>query len=159
MNNRALFEEYIKNNINCAYRFAYTYVKDFHEAEDIVSESVVKALKSVNSLKNPSYIKSWFYRIIANTSIDFLRQKKRYEYCENNDFSFEDDHGNISFFSIIEHLDIKYREIIILRFFENMTIKEISQTLKINENTVKTRLYKALDILKIDIKEDLIWKN
>ncbi len=159
MNKRALFEQYITSNINSAYRFAYTYVKDFHSAEDVVSESVIKALKSINSLKNPEYIKSWFYRIIANTSIDFLRHKKRYNYCENNDcnFSFEDDHADISFFSIVEKLDVKYREIIILRFFENMQIKEIAQILKINENTVKTRLYKALEILKIE--GDLIWKS
>ena len=67
-----------------------------------------------------------------------------------------DDYSELSFNETIEKLDIKYKEIIILRFFENMTLQEISGVLNINENTIKTRLYRALKILKLEIEGDLI---
>ena len=67
-----------------------------------------------------------------------------------------DDYSELSFNETIEKLDIKYKEILILRFFENMTLQEISGVLNINENTIKTRLYRALKILKLEIEGDLI---
>ena len=54
---------------------------------------------------------------------------------------------------MIEKLPREYTEVIILRYFEDMKIKDISEVLGINENTVKTRLYKALKLLKADMEE------
>lgn len=156
MNKTKLFEEYITKNIDSVYRFAYTYVKNTDDAEDIVNESVAKAMGALHSLRNTDRIKPWFYKIISNTAISFLRTKNKYIFMPEE--SFEqigcDDYTNITFNSIIEKLDIKYREIIVLRFLEDMTLKEISDTLKINENTVKTRLYKGLEILKEDMEDE-----
>jgi len=59
------------------YRLAYSYVKNSDDALDIVQESIYKAFASLDSLKSPSYIKTWFYKIIVNTSIDFLRKKRK----------------------------------------------------------------------------------
>ncbi len=154
---RQLFEEYITKNIDSAYRFAYTYVKNTADAEDIVNESVAKAISSLNSLRNTKYIKTWFYKIISNSAINFLHYKKRYVYIEDSisKMSCEDDYSDISFNSIINILDIKYREIIVLRFLEDMPIKEIADILGINENTVKTRLYRGLKILKVDMEGEI----
>ena len=56
---------------------------------------------------------------------------------------------------LIEKVPVKFKEIIILRYFENMKISEIAEILGLNENTVKTRLYKALNILRINAEEVL----
>ena len=56
MTNKQLFETYISEHINRIYRFAYTYTKNQEEAEDVVNESVLKALKAINSLRNPNQI-------------------------------------------------------------------------------------------------------
>ena len=59
------------------YRLAYSYVRNAEDALDIVQESVCKALSSGVSLENPDNLKTWFYRIVVNTSLDFLRKQKK----------------------------------------------------------------------------------
>ena len=121
-----------------------------------MNESVIKALKSINSLKNPEYIKSWFYKIISNTAINFINKKnKTISYEENlleNEIS-EDNYEQFTFNDIVNKLDIKYRAVIVMRFLEDMSIKEISKILDLNENSVKSRLYRGLKILKNDMED------
>ena len=66
-----------------------------------------------------------------------------------------DDFSDISFEQMIEVLEPKYKSIIVLRFFEGMTLEDIALILDENLNTVKTRLYKALKILRIEMEESL----
>ncbi len=156
MKNKQLFEKYITKNLDNAYRFAYTFTKNQCDAEDIVSESVVKALAAADSIKNPQYIKPWFYRIISNTAVTFLKSKKRFQSAEEfeNDLTAEDDYSEVTLMSIINNLDLKYRETVVLRFLENMRISEIAEVTGVNENTVKTRLYRALELLKTEMESD-----
>lgn len=156
MKNKQLFEKYIAENLDNAYRFAYTFTKNQCDAEDIVSESVVKALAAADSIKNPQYIKPWFYRIISNTAVTFLKSKKRFQSAEEfeNDLTAEDDYSEVTLMSIINNLDLKYRETVVLRFLENMRISEIAEVTGVNENTVKTRLYRALELLKTEMESD-----
>lgn len=160
MTKKQLFEKFILENIDSCYRFAFSYTHNKEDAEDIVSQSILKALRSIDSLRDTNVIKSWFFKIIANTSLTFLRKNKNiifmdYDSIEDTNGT-TDDYSELSFNEIIEKLDIKYKEILILRFFENMTLQEISGVLNINENTIKTRLYRALKILKLEIEGDLI---
>ena len=155
MKKTSLFENYINENIDAAYRFAFTYAKNKEDAEDILNESVVKALRSINSLRDPEKIKPWFYRIIANTALTHIKGRQKIVYLEYEDMenldSVTDDYSHLNFNELIEKLDPKYKSIIILRFFENMTIQEVAEVLELNENTVKTRLYKALKMLRVEI--------
>ena len=157
MNKKQLFEKYITTNLDSAYRFAYTYTKNKYDAEDVVSESIIKALNAAETIRSPEYIKSWFYKIIANTAINNLKKKNRFdEFSEKeNEISMEDDHSQIDLQIILDKLEVKYREIIVLRFMEDMTIKEIAQVTGINESTVKTRLYRALEILKVEMGDEV----
>lgn len=74
---------------------------------------------------------------------------------KENEISMEDDHSQINLQIILDKLEVKYREIIVLRFMEDMTIKEIAQVTGINESTVKTRLYRALEILKVEMGDEV----
>lgn len=53
MKKKQLFEKFITENIDNAYRFAFTYTKNRSDAEDVVNESVLKAISSIESLKTP----------------------------------------------------------------------------------------------------------
>ena len=157
MTKRAMLEKYITENIDSMYRFAYSYMKNNADAEDAVSESVIRALHSINSLKDTKRIKFWMYRIIANTSINMLKSTQRTipsEFDENA-LGGECDKSDIGFESMVQSLDEKYKSVIVLKFFEDMTFKEIASVLGINENTVKTRLYRALEILRENPEEYL----
>lgn len=155
MKKKQLFEKFITENMDNAYRFAFTYTKNRSDAEDVVNESVLKAISSIESLKNPVYIKQWFYKIISNTAVNMIRTRRNFESVDDTEDRLisEDDYSKITLMSIISRLDIKYREIIILRFLEDMQLNEIAEITGVNENTVKTRLYRALEKLKADMEE------
>lgn len=159
MTNKQLFEAYISQHLDNICRFAYTYTSNHEEAEDIVYESVIKALKSIKSLRNPEYIGTWFHRIVANTALTNMKKNKRIVYMDPIDMEVLqdecDDYSDISFEQMIALLEPKYKSIIVLRFFEGMSLEDIAVILNENLNTVKTRLYRALKILRIDMEESL----
>lgn len=156
MGKERLFEQFITQHLNNAYRFAYIHVNNEQMAEDVVSESVIKALKSLHRLKNDSFMKTWFYKIILNTSRTYLRRNNKIVYMDDEALErhmelYEND-SRIYFEEMIKSLPDDDKTIIVLRFFENMKFREISQILSLNENTVKTKLYKSLKILKAEVE-------
>lgn len=75
--NEVVIEEFIKNHQKDLYRFAYSYVKNSNDALDIVQDSVYKALKNNDSLKEQGKVKTWLFTIIRNTSFTFLKGKNK----------------------------------------------------------------------------------
>lgn len=156
MSNRKLVENFVKENISNAYRFAFTYVKNQHDAEDVVSESIIKALKSAENIRDSTKLKPWFYKIVSNTALNYLKKNKKeinFEDISCND-TYKENYDISNLDDLIEKLPKDYLEVITLRFFEDLKIKDIAEVLSINENTVKTRLYKALKILKEDVEDN-----
>lgn len=140
------------------YRLAFSYVKNADDALDIVQESVYKAILSSSKLKNPEYIKTWFYRIVVNTSLDFIRKQRKSvavgeEILSSFDFGSVDQYENFDLQEALDNLPAKYRTIVILRYFEDLKIDEIAEILNENTNTVKTRLYKSLEKLRLDLSD------
>ena len=152
MKSRDAFEDFIENNLDSCFRFAYTYVKSREAAEDIVHDSVLKALKSLHTLKDCGKIKSWFFKIIANTALNDIRSRKKFVAFNEAALSAvgnrEDDYSRVTLESMFKCLPENLCEAVTLRYFENMTISEIAEVTGINENTVKSRLYRALEMLK-----------
>lgn len=150
--------EYAINHKENHYRLAYSYVKNVDDALDIVQESIYKAISSMDSLKDPSYIKTWFYRIVVNTSLDFLRKRRRVnvvaeEVMTSIDSGTVDKYENFDLKKALDNLPDNYRTVIILRYFEDLKIEEIAEVLNENINTVKTRLYKSLQMLHIKMDD------
>lgn len=153
------FEDYVIINKEPIYRLAYSYVKNAEDALDIVQESIYKGISSLESLKDINVIKTWFYRIVVNTSLDFIRKRSR-EIVIDSEYLFEkelidmDNYANIDLERALENLPYSYRTIIILRYFEDLKINEIAEVLDININTIKTRLYKGLELLRIEMNTE-----
>ncbi|MBZ9534449.1 sigma-70 family RNA polymerase sigma factor [Cytobacillus oceanisediminis] len=148
---------FIMDNKASFYRFAYSYVRNQEDALDIVQDSIHKALKKQHQLKDISMMKSWFYRIVATTSLDFLRKRKRWHVTDDENLeilasSSVDTYKNLDLEQAINQLPLSYKTIVILRFFEDLKLEEIASVLGENINTVKTKLYKALKILRIEMK-------
>jgi RNA polymerase sigma-70 factor (ECF subfamily) len=140
------------------YRLAYSYARNVDDALDIVQESIYKAISSMDSLKNPNYIKTWFYRIVVNTSLDFLRKRRKIDIVDeevltNLEFGRVDDYGNFDLQKALDNLPDQYRTVVILRYFEDLKIEEIAEVLNENVNTVKTRLYKSLEKLRLKLSD------
>ena len=147
---RKLIENYTIENKEKLYRIAFSYTKNKEDALDIVQESVLKALKSANTLKTPQYIKTWYYKILTRTAIDYIRKNSKYSAETEGKYDVYED---IDLKRALDLLTYDQRVIITLRFFEDMKIKDIAEITGENINTVKTRLYKALEVLRINIEE------
>jgi len=146
-----------KENI---YRLAYSYVKNKDDALDIVQEAIYKAMESRSSLKDPGAVRSWFYRIVVNTALDMLRGRKKVQLMEGEVLetfmeSAEDDYPDIDIEKSLDELPEKYRTVIVLRYFEDLKIEEVADALNENANTIKTRLYQALRMLRVRMNEDI----
>lgn len=154
-----VFKQYVVENKDSFYRVAYTYVKNQDDALDVVQESICKGLDKIKSLKDIESIKTWFYRILINTAIDYIRKNKRYvqggEEIAIYSYIEHDIDTEIDIQVALDNLSEKNKSVIILRYFEDMKISDIATVLGENENTVKTRLYKALKLLKVSINDSV----
>ena len=151
-------KKYIVENKESLYRFAYSYVRNEDDALDIVHDAICKSLTNVSTLKNIDNIKPWIYQIVSNCAIDCIRKNKKYvslneDLQELNAIKY-DTYEDIDLQEALERLPEKYRIVIILRYFEDMKIRDIAQILKENENTIKTRLYNGISKLKIELIEE-----
>jgi RNA polymerase sigma-70 factor (ECF subfamily) len=147
-------------------QLVYSYVKDKTIAEDLTQDIFVKCYRSLDTFKGKSKLKTWLWRIAINQCKDFLKSW----YNKNVVFNVEKDlisEGSISrveeavvqkdeddqLINKIMMLPIKYREVIYLFYYEELPIKEIADLTGTGENTVKTRLRRAKDLLKEKLEE------
>jgi len=153
------FLKLIEANQEQLYKMAYSYVKNKEDALDIVQESICKAYVSYNKVKNTQYEKSWLIRILINTSIDFIRKNKKVipldiTYMENViDTKSENHHTKLILNEALDKLNEKQKTVIILRYFEDMKLDDIAIILNTPVSTIKSILYRALDEMKIYVKE------
>lgn len=149
---------YIKENQEKFYRLAYSYAKEKQLALDIVQDAIVKALDKIETLRNPEYMKTWLYRILINECLSNVRKAKVASkvLIEDYDLQYEqkDTLEQWELYQKIEQLPTKLKTVILLRFFEDMKLEEITKITNTNLSTVKSRLYKALKELKIMIMEE-----
>lgn len=153
-----LFVDFIRTNKERFYLLAYSYTKNEQDALDVVQDSIHKALQSLDTLKNEQQLKSWFYKIVVRTAIDFLRKYKRIQVMEDDKLAFFspqqiDTYENTDLEMALSELPSNYREVIILRYFEDLKIEDVAHVLDTNISTVKSRLYKALKLLKVQLQD------
>lgn len=152
--------DYITHYREKFYRIAYSYTRNAEDALDIVQDAVYKALINYKKIKDPRKIKIWFHRILINSALDYVRKSKRMktiEYQENQmslseELRDENFHTPLDFNDLLDCLDDQSKTIILLRYFEDLKIKDIAKILKCKENTVKTRLYTAQKKLRIELE-------
>ena len=144
---RALTEGYEKY-----YRLAYSYVRNEADALDIVQEAAYKAILKSDSLRETEYVETWIYRIVVNEACSFLRSRRDIADVEEVQAVSEDTYENIDLRRAIEELDDKDRAIVVLRFFEDRKLEDIALILNENLSTVKSRLYRVMKKLRLNLE-------
>ncbi|CEG27197.1 sigma-70 family RNA polymerase sigma factor [Bacillus sp. B-jedd] len=144
---------------NDVIRIAYTYLKQKQLAEDVAQEVFIKCYEKLDSFRNESSYKTWLIRITVNKCkdvlrswafknlyfTDFIKPKQTHSSLEHSFFGVEE--NQLISRQVIE-LPVKLREVIILFYYQEFSIEEISDMLKINSNTVRTRLHRGRQKLK-----------
>ncbi|HJB26805.1 MAG TPA: sigma-70 family RNA polymerase sigma factor [Firmicutes bacterium] len=149
--------EYLEENQERFYRIAFSYAKNRESALDLVQDAIVRAITNISSLKKQEYLKTWFYRILVNECLMYLRKNKilflpdleeQFD-LPHSDKRFED----IELYEAVQQLEPELKTVVILRFFEDLKLEDIARITKTNLSTVKSRLYRALKLLRVSIEE------
>ncbi|WLD92525.1 sigma-70 family RNA polymerase sigma factor [Alkalihalobacillus sp. AL-G] len=138
---------------NDLYRVAYRYFRNEHDSLEAIQETTFRAYKSIHKVKEPAKVKSWLIQITSNYCLNEIRKRKRLVYSdwiiEQSDEAIGMDVDETLFLeSHIFQLKKNLQKVILLKYFQGLTLKEISFTLNKPEGTVKTWLYKALKELR-----------
>lgn len=131
------------------YRLSYGMLRSGADAEDAVSEAVLKAWENLEKLKKPECFKAWIMQITANEARKIYRHTRKVscmEAMEEIAPAFADEYHEL--WDAVMKLDERYRAVIILYFYENLSLKEIGKALHIAEGTVKSRLSRGKRMLK-----------
>ena len=140
---------------------AFSYLKDWGKAQEVVQDVFVTCYKMYKTTPEIISFKSWIYRVTVNRCKDVLKSSLLKRVIVNNSLfailrspepspehtSIKKDERELVSEGVLS-LPIKYREVIILYYYENLSILEISELLKTNQNTIKTRLKRSKAILK-----------
>ena len=156
--NKESFGILIKNNKEYLYKMAFLYVKDEQEALEVIHETVYRAFLNIEKLKKAKFFNTWITRILINVSIDFLKKKGKNEMLDEStpirkekcEISTEE---KLDLYNAIDLLNDNYKTVIIMMYFNDMKIKDISKVMEIPENTVKTYLRRAKQALGEVLKE------
>ncbi|WP_081412612.1 sigma-70 family RNA polymerase sigma factor [Fictibacillus gelatini] len=160
-NTDVLFDQIMTNYGQDILQLVYSYVRNKTIAEDLTQEIFVKCYRSLHKFERKSKIRTWLYRIAINHCKDYLKSwyfRKVHLteigviHRESLDKQVEqvivqkDDKSELV--EAILQLPLKYREAIYLYYFEDLSLKEIEVLTDINQNTIKTRLRRAKELLK-----------
>ena len=156
--------QYILENQDRFYRVAYSYTRHQEDALDVVQSAVCKALEAYENIKNEDALKTWFYRILINECLTVIKKRKRVfltaDDLEHEEVYYEKGYEqDDDIEKELDRLDLDVQTIIRLRFFEELSLKEISSVTGLNLNTVKTKLYRGLKQLKENIQEADLWET
>ncbi|QJA08319.1 sigma-70 family RNA polymerase sigma factor [Romboutsia sp. CE17] len=156
---RQAFESLIDIYSDRLYREAYLRCKHEDDAKEIIQETVYKAYRNIGTLKEAKYFKTWISRILINVSNDYLSKMGMID-LQHDESAYakkvivEDKiEMKIDLYNAIDELEDKYKDVIILRYIEDLKIEEVSKILDRPINTIKTHLRKAISDMKNLLKE------
>ena len=152
---------YILENQNRFYRLAYSYVRSEDVALDVVQSAICKGLEKCFGLKNPEALGTWFYRIVVNEALQYLRKSRKESVSPDGELPEQAYHEPAyerqrEVYEEVMRLAAPMKTVVVLHFYEGLTLKQISEVTDTNLNTVKSRLYSALNRLEKGLKEAAI---
>lgn len=145
----------IEKYFDMIYRLAYAQTKDRVHTDDVVQEVFLRFLKSDKNFEGDEHIKAWLLRVTLNCSKNvFLSSwhKKTVPLSERADEPTFDKTEISDVYNAVMELPGKYRAVIHLFYYEDMSVDDISKSLNINVSTVKSQLSRGRMLLKNKLK-------
>lgn len=142
-------------------RTLFLMTKDKAEAEDIVQETFIRVFKYIKNFRGNSSIYTWIYRISQNIAKDRFAAKNNSTAYEDSIELSQDNIEEIIITGIdreilrmeIDRLKFLYKQVIVLFYFEDLTIREISEILEEKETTIRSKLHRGRKLLKKALQE------
>ena len=150
------YERLAEKYLDCIYRVAVNGCNNTSDAEDVVQNTFVKLWERTENFDNEDYARKWLIRVAVNECHSLWRSgwKRHTAYLEEitEEPVFSTPEKSNLYYAVRE-LPIKYRQMVYLYYYEEYSIKEIASMLKLSETAVKSRLLRARQKLKSDLKE------
>lgn len=151
-------EQILLENYNRYYRLAYSYVHNEADAGDIVQNGAYKAILNSDKLKKEEYAATWLYRIMLNEIFRFLKKEAPVSLDEiEAEMGREDVYEDIDLRRALDRMTPEDKAVVELKYFEDMKFEEIAEVLGENVSTVKSRLYRSLKKLKLELSDAWQW--
>lgn len=145
-------ENVIEKYADMIYRIALTRCGTIENAEDVFQDVFLIYSKKMPKFKNEEHEKAWFIRVTINLSKNMknINWNKKVIFLDENIVFETKEEQDV--FSIVCELPENYKTVIYLYYYEEYKVKEIATIMQINENTIKTWLSRAREILKNKIE-------
>lgn len=154
-------ETLYKEHFPRVYRTAYYVTGDHQMAEDVTQEAFLKAFANLHKLQERQKFGSWISVIASNYAVDLIRKNKKVFFTDNMETyggeaqddrpqeHWEKEESMQEVRVALAHLEPEEREILVLKYFNELSIKEIAAMVKAPAGTVKSRLFRARDKLRL----------
>jgi RNA polymerase sigma-70 factor (ECF subfamily) len=149
---RILVERYMKH----AYNVAFGFLNSHDDAEDVAQEAFVRVYNSIGSFRGDAVFSTWLYRIVANISLNRIRQRKskaKFEVRVIDSYDIHPVEATVDCYQqdvqvhverALHELPTLQRAVVILRHLNGMSTRQVSDILQCSEGTVKTHLHRGL---------------
>ncbi|KOY81446.1 RNA polymerase sigma70 factor [Lysinibacillus macroides] len=152
------FYQLIEQEQHKLYRMAYVYVQNENDAIEVFQQTIIRAYEGLPQLKEPRYFATWLTRIMINCCKTYMAKKNTIQLVEPQSLA---DLNSTSPTYIEEELDLwqalcqledKYKTVLLLRFYQDYSVKDIAVILQCPEGTVKTHIRRGLQALRQQLK-------
>ena len=153
------FCEHIRLCEKAMYSLAFSIVRNDSDAGEIISESIYRAYKHLDTLKNENSFKPWILRIVHNTAVEMIRKNSKVFpveeiYATPREGGENEIITNITLREAVNSLKQPYRTVVLLYYYENLSVPKISQITGATSVAVKKQLSRARKMLREILKED-----
>lgn len=167
-NLRDLFEKTYEELSDAIFRYCYFHTSNREKAMDITHDTFVKTWEYLDSHKGEEVknLKAFLYKVARNLVIDSYRKKESgsLDTLMESGFELTSEESEIIVkenefearmaVETIQELDPKYKDVILMRYVEDMSVKDIAESLDMNENTVSVRIHRGVEKLKEILEEN-----
>lgn len=156
------FYESVMEHSGQLYHIAYSYLRNRNVALEAVQETTCRAWIKRDTLKEPRAFKSWIIRILIYVCIDEQRRRKRSVPTPEEAMQepvMQHNSSKLEMLWAVEQVKLKYRHVLLLKYYNDMTLTEIAELLRKPEGTIKTWQHKGLKQLRTIMKNRGEWND
>lgn len=160
------FVSLVRSREASLYRMAFMYVRNEHDALAMVSETICKAYTNKHKLRDSALFHTWMTRILINVCLNHIKRNKRV-FAATEDFldehagyhaALEQKERQMLLSEAISRMRLEYKTVLLLRYYQQLSVKDTAAVMGRRENTVKTLTRRALAELKDMIGEDICYE-